>query len=248
MTSPCVTCHQKCCQDHIVTITGYDAWLIAQRLELAPEQFMQVVPHEKPTEGGFYLDHSRNTFDIALDKVYGEADERRCIFWMSLPGETGRCGIYPSRPLVCQTYPAFLTNTGVHRREDVHCPQDAWRDGEVKRPIWRQRLYRMQVEYDIYWLAVARWNYHVLTARAGETFSAGDYYSFLLAYYAQLEPVRAAIGDDAWQAMCDVWGAASVTGRNPLETPVQGIEPWAGVVEEIYRVALSFFRTERALA
>ena len=38
MMSPCALCTRRCCHNYLVVITGYDAWVIANGLRLAPEQ------------------------------------------------------------------------------------------------------------------------------------------------------------------------------------------------------------------
>ena len=38
--SPCADCTRACCRHYLVTVIGYDAWVIANGLTLAPEQFL----------------------------------------------------------------------------------------------------------------------------------------------------------------------------------------------------------------
>ena len=145
MSSPCATCTRQCCHHYTVTVTGYDAWVIARGLGMAPEQFLVIVEQREPNERGFLLDQSGSSFDIALDKAPATQPEKPCLFWFGLPSGVGRCGIYALRPYVCQTYPAFLVKGAVTRREDVLCPTPAWRDGVLQEPRWRDRLLEMQV-------------------------------------------------------------------------------------------------------
>jgi Fe-S-cluster containining protein len=239
MSNPCATCTRRCCHHYLVTVTGYDAWVIAKGLRLAPEQFLITVPQQTPNGRGFRLDASDRTFEIALDKASARTKEKPCVFWLGLPGGGGRCGIYPFRPFVCQTYPAFLTHDGVQRREDVLCPESAWRDETLLRPEWRQRLCRMHVEFDVYATAVERWNGHV--GLPGSAASVISYYSYLMHFYERLEPVRRGLGDAEWSAMAERWSAALFAGERPLATPIPTLSRWQEGVEAIVTVASSIF-------
>jgi Fe-S-cluster containining protein len=240
--SPCAECTLGCCRNYLVTVTGYDAWVIANGLHIAPEEFLVVVPQQDQNGRGFYLDRTGTTYDIALDKQKSDAEKRPCIFWLEFPGGIGRCGIYPLRPFVCQTYPAALSIDGaVVRREDVLCPDDAWRDGILQSPIWGQRVLKMLVEYNIYGLAIARWNYHVEHTPRPESISILTYYSFLMDYYSQLEPLRVETGEDEWKAMCAIWGQAALRGLGPFTMVLDELQPWSGIIEGIKTVATNLF-------
>jgi hypothetical protein len=229
-----------------VTITGYDMWVIARSLTLAPEQFAVVVPQSERDGRGFFLDDSGKTFNIALDKQPSEEKDKPCIFWLPLPGleggTIGRCGIYSVRPYVCQTYPAYFHGSpDVKRREDVLCPQDAWRDGLLQRPVWRERLLRMYVEYDIYGLAVLRWNYHVLHTPHRQSITALGFFNFLMHYYARLEPLRARFSTSEWMELCEPWCECLMENTSPLLNKQARMQAWSQVLEEIYSVASGFF-------
>lgn len=248
MSSPCATCTRRCCHHYIVTVTGYDVWVIARGLRLAPEQFLIAVPQWTPTGRGFRLDRGERTFEIALDKARARTKERPCVFWYGLPGGGGRCGIYPFRPQVCQTYPAVLHQGAALRREDVLCPADAWRDGALQGPPWRGRLTHMRVETDIYGLMVARWNQHVLATAHPERLSLAGYYAYLLAFYERLAPVRAMLDAAEWAALCDQWSWAVERGSSPLVEAAPALEPWAEVLAAIRAVAGEFFLDDLLVA
>ncbi len=242
MASPCANCTMGCCRQYIVTITGYDMWVISRGLNMAPEQFTVVVPAMEPGPRGFLLDSSNQYFNIALDKRPAKTDEKPCVFWLEFPDGLGRCGIYPLRPYVCQTYPAnFAGNTVVHRREDVPCPTDAWRDGRLQHPLWRGRLIRTYVEFDIYALAVSRWNYHAVNTPRPEGINALSYFNFVLHYYSRLEAVRARVGKSEWAAMCEQWCECLMQDTSPVVDDLEVMRPWATVVEEISEIAFGFF-------
>ena len=241
MISPCATCTRSCCRHHLVTVTGYDVWVIAKGLRLAPEQFLLTVPQQKPNGRGFLLNDPQQTYDIALDKAPAKTEAKPCVFWLEFPNGIGRCGIYPLRPYVCQTYPAFLNNLTVERREDVLCLEDAWRDGSLQQPVWRERLCRMQVEFDIYGLAVARWNYHVQRTAHPKLISVLGYYTYLMNYYARLEPLRVNLEASEWQAMSEQWSKCRLEDPSPLVAEVAGMERWSKVIETIRAVTDQFF-------
>jgi Fe-S-cluster containining protein len=248
MSNPCATCTYKCCHHYTVTVTGYDAWLIANGMGLAPEQFLVALRQPTPNPRGFALDNSGQTFDIALDKAPADTPERPCVFLIELPGGGGRCGIYPLRPYVCQTYPAYLLDGAVARREDVLCPTEAWRDGALRAPIWRERLARMQVEFDIYALAVARWNYHVRQTPQPGQISLMGYFAYLLHFYDRLQPARDGLGPAGWQAMAAAWTACCRAEGSPLTAPRASMAPWAAGVAAIHEVAAGFFPHDRPRA
>ncbi len=241
MTLPCATCHTKCCQAYLVALSGYDVWTISRGLRMPPEQFVRPVEQEKPDSRSFLLDRSGKSYYMVLDKLRTK-QSTACIFWMAVEGGTaGRCGIYPYRPLVCRVYPATLEGDGVARREDVLCPIEAWRDDTLQRPPWHMNLLHMQVDFDIYWLAAARWNAHVLRYDGVEGISLNNFLDYLMNFYARLEPLREGLGVDSWNEMCVWWDKLRVQSVNPLATGNDTSERWPTVVEEIRDIAETFF-------
>jgi hypothetical protein len=208
---------------------------------MAPEQFLAVVRQPKPNSRGFLLDRSEQTYDIALDKAPAETAEKPCVFWLGFPSGVGRCGIYSLRPYVCQTYPAFFQEQQVVRREDVLCPQGSWGDNTLQQPAWRERLHRMQVEFDIYALVVARWNYHVLHTPRPESVSVWAYYAFLLNVYTRLETMRKVLTVVEWQAMSEVWGSYYARGISPLRQETAEMTPWMDIIAGIRSLLQGFF-------
>jgi len=254
MTSPCTNCTLGCCRKYLVTVTGYDVWVIANGLNLAPEQFIVTVPQKAPNGRGFLLDPSSSTtYNIALDKQQAKdegrgCDDEPCVFWIELDGGIGRCGIYPLRPYVCQTYPGtFVDSTQVVRREDVLCPDDAWRDGVLQRPIWRERVLRMFVEYEIYGLAVSRWNYHVQHTLHPDRIDPLGYYAFLFSYYGKLEPLRASVTPAEWVAMCEQWCECLRHGVSPIEQGNERMRSWAGLISAVCAAASRFFPEDQSV-
>lgn len=244
MTNPCAECTRRCCHHYVVTVTGYDVWVIANGLRLAPEQFLVTVP-QKPSARTFRLDGSERMYDIALDKAKARTREKPCVFWLGLPGGGGRCGIYPFRPFVCQTYPAMLNGGDPARREDVLCPAEAWRDGSLQMPAWRERLYRMQVEFDIYGLVVARWNYHVTHAARPDRLTPLAYYTYLMNFYARLAPLRARMTQGDGAALTTHWAASALAGVSPLVQAVPDLAAWDPLFEGIRAIAERFFPDDR---
>ncbi len=243
MSSPCAVCTRGCCRRHLVTVSGYDVWQIATNLRLAPEQFLVAVAQEEPDGRGFLLDRSGQTYDIALDKARTSAKDQPCVFWIGLPGGIGRCGIYPFRPQVCQTYPATLGDVRVERREDVLCPRPAWRDGTLRQPVWAQRLHAMSVEHDIYRLVAARWNDHVLRTATPDLVSLPGYYEYVLQFYERLALVRAGIAPEDWAALCERWAWHLRQDVSPLVDDVPDLRPWTWLFHEVGQVAAGLFPT-----
>jgi Fe-S-cluster containining protein len=218
MSSPCAECTRGCCKRYTVTVTGYDVWRIASSLRLAPEQFLAVVRQREPNQRGFKLDASDTRYDIALDKAPARGTHKPCVFWLPLGDGRGRCGIYAQRPYVCQTYPAILgPDMLALRREDVLCADTDWRDGTLEAPIWRERLFHMAVEFDMYAYFVAHWN-AMLNSSSAEAVHPSLYFAYLIERYRRLEAIRSAYGDPQWQALCQEWAAQYLRGASPLTT------------------------------
>ena len=230
--SPCANCTKGCCKQYLVTVTGYDAFVIAKELQLAPEQFLMSVPQKDPTIRGFYLDSSQQRYDIALDKVGEDASgqpstDRACVFWVAFPSGVGRCGIYPYRPYVCQTYPAVLghhTQNSTYessslRREDVLCAETDWRDGRLQETTWHNRLVEMYFEFDFYAILVARWNHHVMHVKPKQMIPTITYYAYLMNMYTQLEPLRMQFEPQTWVHFCQIWLKVTQAQLDPMLEP-----------------------------
>ncbi|MBI4662158.1 MAG: YkgJ family cysteine cluster protein [Verrucomicrobia bacterium] len=138
MAGICDTCHAGCCRTYNLIVTVYDALVISRDLGLPIAEFVTFLA----TRGEqIKLAGGKNTPIIFSDPGYEEVrffvtlkrvDSRliagtlKCYFLQEWnrqevvaargdhPGAriAGRCGIYGSRPLMCQTYPTVLHNEG----------------------------------------------------------------------------------------------------------------------------------------
>jgi Fe-S-cluster containining protein len=240
MPSPCATCNRGCCQRYTVGVSGYDVQVIAQGLDLAPDQFLQAVA--EPGTCGFRLARDGPAYQLALAKRPTGAEHAPCIFLIELPDGSGRCGIYPLRPLICQSYPAYTRQGHVGRRDDVLCPDQAWRDGALDHPAWYERLAQYAAEFDIYELAVTRWNYHVQHGPPAPARDLQAYLSYLAQLYVQLEPVRAQVSD--WPTLCAAWDACLDRGGRPLRADCPELRPWQEVIDVIRATVGASLQTE----
>jgi Fe-S-cluster containining protein len=240
--NPCSACTLGCCYRYDVNISGYDAWVIAHGLQLPPEQFLSIIVEPHPTVSSIKLDRSEVGYQLVLAKRPTLQAHQPCVFLIELPNGTGRCGIYNLRPQICRTYPAYLRNGIVGRRDDVLCPDDAWRDGILDAPIWYEQLISQFVEADIYELAVARWNFAVLQMPQLEAITPAGFYTYLLEFYDRLTPLRAGLPAAEWAAMCRAWDACIDHGVSPLLTERAEMQPWQATLDAIRAVGNSFFR------
>lgn len=215
--SACATCGARCCHEYTVTVTGYDVWMIAKGLRLAPRQFLQYFPARVDAADAFRLDQGDARFDIALDKVAEERPHRPCVFLVELPGGGGRCGIHSHRPHVCQTYPAYLDHGVVALRYDVMCPTGAWKLSRMDVAAWREQMQDFVVQRDLYEQVVRCWNARVEAADTGSHFGIEVYYDFLLNVYARLAEAQAALPPERWRAVVAGWNRARLEHGNPLE-------------------------------
>lgn len=132
MATICDTCHSGCCRAFILQITAYDAFLISRDiglplsefitiLSVSPEAFANTIAFSDPgmEDQRFVLTLKRveSTITPSTKKCYflqewqrGQVMEHRG----NHPGARiiGRCGIYGSRPLMCQVYPSGFDGTG----------------------------------------------------------------------------------------------------------------------------------------
>jgi Fe-S-cluster containining protein len=244
--SACEGCNGRCCYHYIVPVTGYDAYTIASAQNLSMEQFLTYVPEEKATAWGFCLDQTKTTYSLVLNKQRSRRKKKPCIFLISLPGGYGRCGIYPHRPLVCQTYPAVLHNGSVDIREDVACPKDSWNIAAMDLPTWRLSLLRMEMEYAIYHLIVSQWNERVKNGPAGGSYSILQYFAYLMNVYYRLEQLKHSISSEEMSLITRTWGQrppdASIQDAAGYEAD-QNQTSWERFLDQVQQVIAGFAHT-----
>ena len=213
-TSPCSSCTRRCCSEYTVSVTGYDAWLLATVLHLPLDSFLVSIPGEAGNPRGFTLEPGGARYEIALDKVgeYRKGDP--CVFWIDLANGRGRCGIYSVRPLVCQTYPAYLDDDCVALREDVLCPPGAWQLAGLDLARLRGRLARLRMEQDVYAYVVDGWNRAL--ERRGESRSLAEYYAYLIDFYAALDELHQSLDPAGFEGVVAAWNGRTVGAANPL--------------------------------
>jgi Fe-S-cluster containining protein len=228
-SSPCATCG-ACCTSYIVSVCGFDVWLICTRQRLSPEQFLVARPQDKPSRDGFLLDAAGPAYGLMLDKQGPLRVKQPCVFLLRLPDGSSRCGIYADRPVVCQTYPMGLWHDDVIIRDKVLCPPDAWPGGEVRRPAWRAAIQRQRLHFDVYYQVVARWNARVTASPAtrfslpafvstsdrgtwraasnpGRPFALREFFDYLLNVYDRLARLDEAIGEAELDRIRAGWGS-----------------------------------------
>lgn len=250
-SSPCAACTRRCCSQYTVSVTGYDAWLISVGLRMPCELFLVYYPVAEDNQRGFRLEKGGERYDIALDKAGQFQKGNPCVFWVDLANERGRCGIYALRPLVCQTYPAYIQDDVVMLRDDVLCPQGSWQLAGMGLTEFRDRLLRFRMELDIYAYVVDRWNEQVERIARGH--SVDEYYAYLMNVYGALEALRAELETAQWMEIVQAWNRQDPSWPNPLAADLRANagDAWAEVLTEIRTrvdrfVAPSQGTTERA--
>lgn len=233
-SSPCSSCTKRCCMDYTVSVTGYDAWLISTALQLPLESFLVVFPVSEPNDRGFLLEPGGQQYEIALSKVGRFQKGNPCVFWMDLKDGRGRCGIYPVRPFVCQTYPAHQQQGTVLLRDDALCPTGSWNLAGMDLPLFRQRLCRLRMEQDIYAYVVAGWNRDV--EQGGRPRRTDEYYAYLVNAYGQIARFRQRLPREVLARVVERWGERDASAPNPLFadlTPPGAPGHWSPVVAGI---------------
>jgi Fe-S-cluster containining protein len=156
--SPCATCHEGCCRDYLVTVSGLDVYRISVGLGLHPDQFAVPTSYGNPPDG-FRVDTTEQTYRLSLDKHRSGPSAGWCTFWMPFDGGRGRCGIYALRPGVCRTYPATLRDGEVAVRPDIMCPEGSWAaSSDLFSARWRTRAERQYAELEIDAYLNRQWN------------------------------------------------------------------------------------------
>lgn len=184
-TSPCSTCHEGCCRDYLVTVSGLDVYRISAGLGLAPSQFTVPTAFGDPPSG-FRVDGSNRRYRLSLDKQTNGGAAGWCVFWMPFDSGLGRCGIYALRPGVCRSYPATMVDGEVALRPDLMCPDGAWGlDSGLFTERWRGRAERQYAELEIDAHVNRRWNDSApLTDDPGEGYA--HYLDWILGVYGGL--------------------------------------------------------------
>lgn len=205
----CLSCEGRCCSAYRVPLTGDDVWRIVQAQRLAPALFVQREPEDYPSATGFRLRPNGPTWAILLRHQYDRRNERPCIFLMHLRAGVARCGIYPHRPLACQTYPMRFHPDGVAPRDDMLCPPGSW-IGVAEQPgEWRERLARQDVEWDRYAGVVQVWNTAVDRLSAEHGLVLDEYLAYLIAAYDALR--TSIMSPSNLSALADAWAEASAS-------------------------------------
>lgn len=232
--SPCSSCRKRCCTNYTVSIIGYDAWVIGKGLCLPLGAFLVHFPAASDNERAFLLEPGGPRFEIALDKVGSYQKGNPCVFWVELLDGGGRCGIYPYRPLVCQTYPAYQQEEMVALRHDVLCPEGAWNLVGMDLPIFRQRLSRFRLEQDIYAYIVSGWNRRV--EQEQRLFRVEAFYTVLMNLYEPLQQWLAAQPREIFAEVVRQWGELPPSRPNPLLVNLRAAgedAPWQAAIQGI---------------
>lgn len=233
-SGPCSSCRKRCCTSYTVSITGYDAWWIGKGLFMPLESFLVYFPVSEQNERGFLLDPNGPRHEIALDKVGSYQKGNPCVFWVELVHGGGRCGIYPYRPLVCQTYPAYQSEETVVLREDVLCPEGAWNLVGMDLPVFRERLSRFRMQQDIHAYVVAGWNRSVDREEASRSIT--EFFSVLMNIYEPLHRWLQTLPQGLEKMLAREWGALPAAAPNPLFADVMSAgedESWHSALSGI---------------
>ncbi|MFT4164116.1 MAG: YkgJ family cysteine cluster protein [Microlunatus sp.] len=186
--SPCARCHEACCRDYLVTVSGLDVHRISTGLGLAPRQFVVPTSFGDPPDG-FRVDDSAQTYRLALDKRRTGEAVGWCTFWLPFAGGLGRCGIYALRPGVCRTYPATLRDGEVGLRDNIMCPDDAWTaTSELFTASWRRRAEQQYAELEVDAYVNRRWN-RTAQLNSDPQDGFGRYLDWMLKIYDRTGPV-----------------------------------------------------------
>ena len=191
-----LACKEKtCCYTAVVVPTGRDVWRIARTLDAPPWTFLMYFPSREPHRDAFSLDHSGQTFRLALSKAPSRRTKKPppCIFLMRTRHGFHRCGLGDLRPAVCKAFPSEEVAGVLCVRQDTGCTCRFWSLTDVDIPEERRRIGVRQEDGEVYCAVVARWNASVAEAPAGASFSFVDYCTFVLEAYDGLAGGQSAV-------------------------------------------------------
>ena len=104
-----VSCWNKCCYGHDITLTPFDILRLSRHLEIKPAEFLKIFTVPAMWEGA--------DLPIAKLRVQGADGTGPCVF---LDEEEG-CTVYENRPVNCRYYPlglAAIKMKGTEQAED----------------------------------------------------------------------------------------------------------------------------------
>ncbi len=238
--SPCNTCG-ACCRSYIVPLNGRDVWELCVHQRFDPSDFVTAFPLPKPSPEGFRLNKDGFTFGLALDKQGEFEFNRPCTFLMSLGGGHSCCGVYAHRPTVCRSYPVIRVREHFVQRKDSLCPPNAWSAGQLGHPSWRQNAQRVQMQFDLYYEVIARWNARVVSKPEGTTYVIGAYYDYLLNVYERLAGLDDALGEDTVERVVANWSSVPASGDFADESIDRDQFPWLSYLSAAREVIDAFY-------
>ena len=189
----------------MVSLSGYDVWLISTRQNLAPDEFVVPFTEEAGSLDAFLIDRTAPPLGLSLDRTGKPGGEQPCVFLMRLGGGNDRCGIYSERPAVCAAYPMSMWSGIVFERDDPLCPPGSWPVEQVEMPSWRRAMHLQQMHFDVYCEVVARWNAHVRAEPPTTIFDLQQYYGYLANVYDRLAKMDAQLGEQALAGVQAGW-------------------------------------------
>ncbi len=190
-----LSCKKKSCCSNIIVTTGRDMWRIARALDTPPWSFMVYFPSQAPSRDAFLLDHSGQPYRLALAKQTPRRPRKTlppCIFLLRTGDGTHRCGLGQLRPLVCRAYPSEVQGSMVYLRGTTTCTCRDWSLVDVDLDEERALVEARQADAREYWALLERWNAQVLASVPGTRFTFGEFASFLLDHYDQIEAATTA--------------------------------------------------------
>jgi hypothetical protein len=179
--------------------TGRDVWRIARALDAPPAAFLLYFADPRPRRDAFALDHSGQSFRMALGKqaVRRAPAALPCIFLVRTRAGQHRCGLGALRPMVCRAFPADVVEGVLTLRNDGTCTCRAWALADVDLAEESALVEARQRDAEEYCHVVARWNAHVAAAPPGASFTFVAFCTFLLEAYDALASAVGAFAEPA---------------------------------------------------
>jgi Fe-S-cluster containining protein len=149
----CATCAGRCCREYRVQVTVADVRTLAAGTALHPSDFVRL--EECEPNRGFRLRPGGPCHELVLIR---NPSTGACVLLMEIGPGIARCGVYPSRPLVCRNFPTMLRLGAVAVREEVKCGPGAWNLATMDVNTYRRDLTRSDAAWKEHWTLVNIWN------------------------------------------------------------------------------------------
>ncbi len=145
----------------------FDLWRISRAQKLPFRDLSDPCIDATCSAGSVALDASDDRYLPILQR--NPRDDSACVNLMRVGDDISRCGIYATRPEICDAYPFEMVRGSIDLRPDVGCAPDAWNLATLDYHALRTRHEHFLAEWDAHARATAVFTHR---AESGDIASA----------------------------------------------------------------------------